>query len=114
MARTKGPKKIKQYPDEFKIKAVQLAAHPDILAKDVAEDLGVHPILLYRWRKEYREGKFKKDNRKSDLKLQTRKISELLQIQQLKRENEKLRIENEKKKKTIEFNSQIKDGFSSS
>jgi hypothetical protein len=46
MARTKGPKKIKQYPDEFKIKALQIAYHPDILAKDVAEDLGVYPILI--------------------------------------------------------------------
>jgi len=61
MARIKGPKKTNRYPDDFKIKAVQLADHPDILAKDVAEDLGIHPILLYRWRKEYREGKFKED-----------------------------------------------------
>ena len=33
MARIKGPKKTNRYPDEFKIKAVQLAEHPDILAK---------------------------------------------------------------------------------
>ena len=42
MAKMKGPKKTNRYPDEFKIKAVQLADHPDILAKDVAEDLGIH------------------------------------------------------------------------
>jgi transposase-like protein len=48
MAKIKGPKKTNRYPDEFKIKAIQLAAHPDILAKDVAEDLSIHPILLYR------------------------------------------------------------------
>ena len=85
MAKTKGPKKTNRYPDEFKIKAVQLADHPDILAKDVAENLGVHPILLYRWRKEYREGKFKEDRRK--------KVSELLRNQKLEREIKKLRIE---------------------
>ena len=44
MARIKGPKKTNRYPDDFKIKAVQLADHPDILAKDVAEDLGIHPF----------------------------------------------------------------------
>jgi len=38
MAKIKGPKKTNRYPDEFKIKAIQLAAYPDILAKDVAED----------------------------------------------------------------------------
>jgi hypothetical protein len=38
MARIKGPKKTNQNPDNFKIKAVQLADHPAILSKDVAED----------------------------------------------------------------------------
>ncbi len=42
MARIKGPKKTNRYPDEFKAKAVLLANQPDILAKDVAENLGVH------------------------------------------------------------------------
>ena len=106
MAKTKGPKKTNRYPDEFKIRAVQLADHPDILAKDVAADLGVHPILLYRWRKEYRDGKFKADGRKGKVALDTGKISELLRIQQLERENKKLRIENDLLKKTIEFNSE--------
>ena len=80
MTRMKGPKKTNRYPDEFKIKAVQLADHPDILAKDVAEDLGVHPILLYRWRKEYREGKFKEDGRKKKIHIEAKKVSELLRI----------------------------------
>ena len=106
MARIKGPKKTNRYPDEFKIKAIQLADHPDILAKDVAEDLGIHPILLYRWRKEYREGKFKEDKRIKEVKIETKKVAELLRIQQLERENQKLRIENELLKKTIEFNSE--------
>lgn len=106
MARIKGPKKTNRYPDEFKIKAIQLADHPGILAKDVAEDLGIHPILLYRWRKEYREGKFKEDKRIKEVKIETKKVAELLRIQQLERENQKLRIENELLKKTIEFNSE--------
>ena len=114
MARRKGPKKINRYPDEFKIKAVQLADHPDILAKDVAADLGVHPILLYRWRKEYKEGKFKKDGRRKDIKIETKKISEMMRIQQLERENQKLKIENELLKKTIEFNSEKRNRSSNS
>jgi len=114
MARIKGPKKTNRYPDEFKIKAVQLADHPDILAKDVAEDLGIHPILLYRWRKEYREGKFKEYKRRKERKIETKKVAELLRIQQLERENQKLRIENELLKKTIEFNSEKRKMSSSS
>jgi len=114
LAKTKGPKKTNRYPDEFKIRAVQLADHPDILAKDVAADLGVHPILLYRWRKEYREGKFRADGRKAKVAIDTKKISELLRIQQLERENRKLRIENDLLKKTIEFNSEPNNRSSNS
>ena len=114
MARMKGPKKTNRYPDEFKIKAVHLADHPDILAKDVAEGLGVHPILLYRWRKEYREGKFKEDRRKKKIQIEAKEVSELLRIQELEREIKKLRVENELLKKTIEFNSEKRKMFSSS
>ena len=114
MARMKGPKKTNRYPDEFKIKAVQLADHPDIVAKDVAEDLGVHPILLYRWRKEHREGKFKADRRKKKIQIEAKKVSELLRIQELEREIKKLRVENELLKKTIEFNSEKRKMSSSS
>jgi transposase len=107
MAKMKGPKKTNRYPDEFKIK-------PDILAKDVAEDLGIHPIMLYRWRKEYRAGKFDRDKRKKKIKLDTKKVAELLRIQQLEREVKRLRIENDLLKKTIEFNSEKRRRSSSS
>ena len=114
MARIKGPKKTNRYPDEFKIRAVMLANQQDILAKDVADNLGIHPILLYRWRKEYREGKFRVDKRKKKVLIETRKVTEIMRIQQLERENQRLRIENELLKKTIEFNSEIRQRSSNS
>ena len=113
MPKIKGPKKTNAYPHEFKIKAVQLANQKDILAKDVAESLGIHPIMLYRWRKEYKEGKFKEDKRRRKIQLDTKKFSEIMRIQQLERENKKLRIENELLKKTIEFNSEKRKTYSS-
>lgn len=114
MARIKGPKKTNRYPDEFKIRAVMLADQQDILAKDVAVNLGIHPILLYRWRKEYREGKFRVDKRKKKVLIETKKVNEIMRIQQLERENQRLRIENELLKKTIEFNSEIRQRSSNS
>jgi len=114
MAKIKGPKKTNAYPHEFKIKAVQLANQPDILAKDVAESLGIHPIMLYRWRKEYREGKFKMDRRRKKVQIETKKLAEIMRIQELERENQKLRIENELLKKTIEFNSEQRQRSSNS
>jgi transposase len=68
----------------------------------------IHSILLYRWCKEYREGKFKVDKRKKKVLIETRKVTEIMRIQQLERENQRLRIENELLKKTIEFNTEIR------
>ena len=115
MPKIKGPRKSNRYPDEFKIKAVELADQPDIVARDIAENLGIHPIMLYRWRKEYREGKFKGDKRRKSLTVATaRMASELRELQQLKREVQRLRIENDLLKKTIEFNSEKRKTSSSS
>ena len=68
----------------------------------------IHSILLYRWPKEYREGKFKVDKRKKKVLIEMRKVTEIMRIQQLERENQRLRIENELLKKTIEFNTEIR------
>lgn len=45
-----------RYTLEFKQQAVKLASHPNVMAKDIAESLGIHPVMLYRWRMENRRG----------------------------------------------------------
>ena len=60
MSKIKKPKKTNRYSDEFKIWTAQLADQPDTLAKDVVENLGIHPVLLYRWRKESGKTKSKR------------------------------------------------------
>jgi transposase-like protein len=40
------------YDDWFKATAVELGALPGVQAQDVAEVLDIHPIMLYRWKKE--------------------------------------------------------------
>lgn len=45
-----------RYSNEFKRLAVVLTHHPDMLAIDVAEKLGIHPVMLYRWRMEMKNG----------------------------------------------------------
>ena len=115
MPKIKGPRKSNRYPDEFKVRAVKLADQPDIIAKEVAENLGIHPIMLYRWRKEYREGKFKEDKRRKPISIEVAKMAaELRELQALKREVTRLRIENDLLKKTIEFNSEKRSTSSNS
>lgn len=43
-----------RYTLAFKLQAVKLANHPNVMSKDIAESLGVHPVMLYRWQMEHR------------------------------------------------------------
>ena len=96
------PKKTWFYPVDFKIKAVQLSLRDDVSSKDVAQALDIHPLMLSRWRKEYREGKFLikprySSNNELMAKLPNKK--ELNKIKQLQKENERLKLENDLLKK---------------
>jgi transposase len=59
MAAPVGPKKTHRYSLEFKIQAVRLANHPDIQTQDVAKALDIHPFMLSKRKKGYREGRLK-------------------------------------------------------
>src|SRR2546427_8923283 len=57
MAAPVGPKKVHRYTLEFKIQAVKLANHPEIQTQDVAHALDIHPFMLSKWKKDYRDRK---------------------------------------------------------
>lgn len=48
-----------RYTLEYKLQAVRLASHPGVKAKDVAESLGIHEVMLYRWLMEHRKGELR-------------------------------------------------------
>lgn len=50
-----------RYTLAYKLQAVKLANHPGVMAKDVAESLGIHPVMLYRWCMEHRRGELKEN-----------------------------------------------------
>ena len=102
MPRYTQPKKTWFYPVDFKIKAVQLSLRDDVSSKDVAQALDIHPFMLSRWRKEYREGKFSSKPRYSsnnELMAKLPNKKELNKIKQLQKENERLKQENDLLKK---------------
>ena len=51
-----------RYTVEFKKALVRLANHRYIQVTDMADALNIHPVLIYRWRKELNDGKWKKHN----------------------------------------------------
>lgn len=54
-----GPKKVRRYSLEFKLKAVKLSQLAGVEVQAVAEALEIHPFMLSKWRKEAREGRLR-------------------------------------------------------
>jgi transposase len=135
MAAPVGPKKVKRYSDEFKIQAVKLANHPDIQTQDVAQALDIHPFMLSKWKKDFREGRLKpanvaglslpgvlgtpeQDPEKRKLKRQVKQLQEKVdaraEARKLERKLAALQLEHELLKKVIRFNIERRRRSSSS
>ena len=89
------------YDDRFKATAVELGALPGVHAKDVAEILDIHPIMLYRWKKEYRDGGIMKKSDKGVL--DTEEKRELMRLRKIEKAHEALKMEHDLLKKSIQF-----------
>lgn len=113
MPKIKGPRKVARYTDEFKVKAVRLTYIDGTEVQDIAHALDIHPFMLSRWRKEYREGKFVADRRVKKV-VNDEVVSEAERLKALKQENAKLRLENELLKKAIRFSSEKRQKSSNS
>ena len=98
MPRYTQPRRTWHYLNEFKVKAVELSLLEGVQVQEVAKTLDIHPFMLSRWRKEYREGKLKADKRKK-IKGIAKDKKELSKVKQLERENARLRQENDLLKK---------------
>ena len=126
MAATVGPKKVHRYTNEFKVQAVRLSLHPEIQTQDVAQALDIHPFMLSRWKKEYRDGKLKpvanaaglslpkilrspmQDLEKRELKRRVKqlqaKVEARAEARTLERKLAALQVEHELLKNVIRFN----------
>ena len=98
MPKYNNPRRTWHYTNEFKAKAVQLSLLEGVQVKEVAETLDIHPFMLSRWRKEYREGIIVADKRKKVTSIANDK-KELDRVKRLEKENARLRQENDLLKK---------------
>ena len=136
MAAPVGPKKVHRYTIEFKIQAVRLASHPQIQTQDVAHALDIHPFMLSKWKKDYREGRLKavageaslrlpralrhpgSDAEKRALKRQVKqleaKVEARREVRALQRKLAALEVEHDLLKKVIRFNIERRRRSSSS
>ncbi|GAA5526223.1 hypothetical protein Maes01_02822 [Microbulbifer aestuariivivens] len=103
MPKYRNPKKTWRYSDEFKVKAVLLSLIKGVQVKEVATALDIHPFMLSRWRKEYREGQIVTDKRKKFTGVVSKHEKELSKVKRLEAENRKLRQEIDLLKKWQRF-----------
>ncbi len=54
-------RRMGRYSNEFKVTAIRLASLPGTLIQDIAKVSDVHPFMLSRGEKEYREEKITSD-----------------------------------------------------
>lgn len=99
--------KFRRYDDQFKVEAVELALQPDVQTQVVAAKLGIHPFMLSRWKKEYREGRFMAKPPKGS----NAEATDLRRrIRELERKNRKLGEENAILKEARRFFGQRRPG----
>ena len=98
-----GPKKVRQYSLEFKLKAVKLSQLPSVEVQAVAEALEIHPFMLSRWRKEARDGVLR--GRVAVPSMKVPHAGQLKQLQALQRKYALLEEEHALLKKLIRFTS---------
>ena len=100
MAAMKGPRKVRQYTAEFKLKAVKLSQIEGVRVQDVADALEIHPFMLSKWRKDVREGLIKA---RVAVMPGARKQREVRQLARVKAQYALLKEEHELLKKAIRF-----------
>ncbi|AGH81189.1 ISCps3, transposase orfA [Psychromonas sp. CNPT3] len=92
MPKYNNPRRTWKYTNDFKVNVVQLSFTADITIKAVAEKFDIHPFMLSRWRKEYREGIIVADKRKKIMGQSLTKKA-LTKEKNLERENKQLKEE---------------------
>ncbi len=100
-----GPRKVKSYGNDFRSRAVRLTLMPGVRVRDVAEALDIHPFMLSRWRRQYREGKIKPAKFSEP---EPAMVAELRRLRVLEQEHARLKEEHALLKKAIRFCSERK------
>ncbi len=96
-------KQYDRYSVDFKRLAVALTLHPDILSLEVAEQLGIHPVMLYRWRMEMRKGDLPNKEKVEDIVTETNLIKANRKIKKLEQQLKETTQERDFLKKAKRF-----------
>tara|TARA_B110000014_G_C19767649_1_gene399537 strand:- start:201 stop:551 length:351 start_codon:yes stop_codon:yes gene_type:complete len=102
MPKYNQPRRTWKYSQEFKASAVEMSLIDGVSNNTVAEKLDIHPYMLSRWRKEYREGLIV-PNKQKKVTNRLKDKKELTKLQLLEKENAQLKQEVDLLKKWQRF-----------
>ncbi|MEM7708113.1 MAG: transposase [Pseudomonadota bacterium] len=103
MSYQKRVRKIYVYSNECKARAVEMSLRGDLQVKQVVEGIGIHPIMLSRWRKQYREGVIMPSKGKKVEVGKRLSDADPAELDRLQKENARLKEENGILKKWQKF-----------
>ena len=89
-------KRRRKYTEEFKEEAVKLILEQGYPISEAARNLGVHPNLLGKWKREYEDGA-KDGSGTGDV------VTMKAELNRLRKENKRLKLEREILKKAATF-----------
>lgn len=112
MAARLSKKRLPRYGLDFKLKAVRMTQIPGMQVQTVADGLDIHPVMLSRWRQEWREGRLKDGKPRPVLSKPV--VREIQRLQELERAHRLLLEEHELLKKAIRFCSERRQTYSRS
>jgi transposase len=95
-----GPRKLNRYSADFKRAAVELSRQPGVQVQVVAAALDIHPFMLSKWRKQFREGRMRSVARVVRPLIPPREVQRL---QALERAHAQLQEEHALLQKAIRF-----------
>lgn len=100
MAKILSEERVVEYSTEFKVRVVELTDQLDVTATTIAEIMGLHPVMVYRWRQEYREGKLVEyPSRRISMTKSTKPKTDDKELKRLQKQVKKLQKENDFLKK---------------
>ena len=113
MAKILCEERVVEYTKEFKFKVVELTERLPVTTAEISEVFDLHPVMVYRWRQEFREGKliYEPTRRISMTKEKVAKKAtddELKELKTLRKENARLQKENDILKKWQVYLAEVK------
>ena len=102
MPKILSEERVVEYSTEFKVRVVALTNQLKVDTTTIANIIGLHPVMVYRWRQESREGKLvEKPSRRISMTKTAKPQSQTddKEIKRLRKQVEKLQKDNNLLKK---------------